>query len=178
MDLEVIPLHLPLRPLDTLGDEGMCDDLAFLNAQAVHNAGDSFGPEQTHQIVLEGQVEFRTAGISLAARSAPQLPVDPAGFVPLGTDNMEAARYVFFALVRVYYCAVSGRPLGFAAPDGALVTLDDGLAELDVGAAAGHVGGNRHRARLSGICDDLRFLLVLLGVQHVVFDTAPLQIAA
>ena len=38
-------------------------------------------------------------------------------------------------------------------------------AELNVGAAAGHVGGDRHRARHAGLGDDDRLLLVVAGVQ-------------
>ena len=48
----------------------------------------------------------------------------------------------------------------------------DVAAELDVGAAAGHVGGDGDRARPSGLGDDLRFLLVVAGVQHVVRNAA------
>ena len=48
--------------------------------------------------------------------------------------------------------------------------LRDARPELDVGAAAGHVGRDRDRARLPGARDDLRFALVVLRVQHVVRD--------
>ena len=54
----------------------------------------------------------------------------------------------------------------------ATVALVTPAPELDVGAAAGHVRGDRHRARLPGARDDLRLLLVVLGVQHVVRDAA------
>ena len=43
-------------------------------------------------------------------------------------------------------------------------------AEQDVGAAAGHVGGDRHRALAAGLGDDLGFLRVVLRVQHHVLD--------
>ena len=43
-------------------------------------------------------------------------------------------------------------------------------AEHDVGAAARHVGGDRHRAELTGLRDDLGFLLVVLRVEHVMLD--------
>ena len=43
-------------------------------------------------------------------------------------------------------------------------------AEQNVGAAAGHVGGNRHRAFAPGLRDDMGFALVVLGVQHFVVD--------
>jgi hypothetical protein len=42
----------------------------------------------------------------------------------------------------------------------------DVAAELDVGAAAGHVGRDRHRPEAAGLRDDMRFLLVEAGVQH------------
>ena len=38
-------------------------------------------------------------------------------------------------------------------------------AEQDVGAAAGHVGGDRHRRLAAGLRDDFRFLRVVLRVQ-------------
>ena len=48
-------------------------------------------------------------------------------------------------------------------------------AEQDVGAAARHVGGDGHRALAAGLRDDLRFLRVVLRVQHDVLDAALLQ---
>jgi hypothetical protein len=45
--------------------------------------------------------------------------------------------------------------------------------EQDVGAASGHVGGDRHRARPAGLRHELGLLRVILGVQHDVLD-APL----
>jgi hypothetical protein len=40
-------------------------------------------------------------------------------------------------------------------------------AELDVGAAAGHVGGDGDRAGHAGLGYDVGFLLVIAGVEHV-----------
>ena len=48
-------------------------------------------------------------------------------------------------------------------------------AEQDVGAAAGHVGGDGDRVLAARLRDDLRFLLVVLGVEHDVLDAAQLQ---
>jgi hypothetical protein len=44
----------------------------------------------------------------------------------------------------------------------------DVAAEHDVGAAAGHVGGDGDRRRAAGLRDDLGLALVLLGVEHLV----------
>ena len=51
----------------------------------------------------------------------------------------------------------------------------DIAAELDVGAAAGHVGGDGHGAGDAGLRDDRGFLFVIARVQHVVRDLALLQ---
>ena len=44
-------------------------------------------------------------------------------------------------------------------------------AEHDVGAAAGHVGGDGDGALAAGLGDDRGLLLVVLGVEHLVRDT-------
>ena len=59
-------------------------------------------------------------------------------------------------------------PLG--ADDVQAAELGHALAELDVGTAAGHVGGHRHPAGLAGLGDDLGLDLVVLGVQDLVLD--------
>jgi len=51
----------------------------------------------------------------------------------------------------------------------------DIAAQLDVGAATGHVGGNRHRAELAGVGHDLGFLFMLAGVQNIVGDVFGFQ---
>ncbi len=46
----------------------------------------------------------------------------------------------------------------------------DALAQFDVGAAAGHVGGDGDGAALAGAGDDLGLLLVELGVEDGMDD--------
>ena len=48
-------------------------------------------------------------------------------------------------------------------------------AQQDVHTATGHVGGDGDRARLPGLGDDHGLALVLLGVQHLMRNTLPLQ---
>ena len=48
-------------------------------------------------------------------------------------------------------------------------------AEQNVGAAAGHVGGDGDGAFAAGLRDDVRFALVLLGVEHLVRDAGLLE---
>ena len=40
-------------------------------------------------------------------------------------------------------------------------------AEHDVGTATGHIGGNGNHPGATGLHDDLRFALMLLGVEHL-----------
>ena len=74
--------------------------------------------------------------IALARATAAQLAIDAAGFMPLRADDMQAAR------------------IGHA------------WAEFNIGAAAGHVGGDGDGAALAGARDDFGFLLVVLRVEH------------
>ena len=48
-------------------------------------------------------------------------------------------------------------------------------AEHDIGTASGHVRCDCDRAVLAGLCDDLGFLLVVFGVEHLVPDAAALE---
>ena len=64
------------------------------------------------------------------------------------------------------------------ADDGQTAGFLDARAELDVGTTTCHVGGDGHGARLTGFLDDLCFLEVQLGVQHVVRDALTRQHAA
>ena len=49
-------------------------------------------------------------------------------------------------------------------------------AQFDVGAAAGHVGRDGHRAHAAGLRDDMRFALVEAGIQDRVRDAFLLEI--
>ena len=48
----------------------------------------------------------------------------------------------------------------------------------DVDAATGHIGGDGDGAGSTGLGDDFGFFLVLLGVEHLVFDAGFVQIFA
>ena len=60
-----------------------------------------------------------------------------------------------------------GQPLGDLLGQALLARHELGVAaEQDVGAAAGHVGRDRHRALAAGLRDELGFLGVVLRVEH------------
>jgi hypothetical protein len=101
------------------------------------------------QLVVEGDEETRATGVALASGAPAQLVVDANAFVTVGADDVEA-------------------------PDREHALAIDlaGAAELDVGAAPRHVGGDGHRAGRAGVGDDCRLPLVVLGVEHLVRDAA------
>ena len=99
------------------------------------------------QVVFEADEEARLARIALPSGAAAQLEVHAAALVAVRADHVEAAERrdpVVFRLVLA--------------------------AQPDVGAAAGHVRGDRDRAERAGAGDDARFHRVVLRVQHLAGD--------
>ena len=145
---EVELLDLLLGALDDAAEHLGLERLALARAQAAEHAVHAVAGEQADEVVFGRQVEAALAGVALAAGAAAQLVVDAPALVALGAEHVQAAE------------------LGHA------------LAELDVDAAAGHVGGDRDGARLAGVLDDLGLALVLLGVEHVVRHAVALEQAS
>ena len=146
--VEMLGLHPLLGPFDGSGHHGVLDHFSVRYLQSVHDRGDALGAEEPHQVVLEREVEPRRTRVPLASGTSAELAVDAPGFVAFGSDDVEAAE------------------------------IDYAGAELDVGAPARHVRSDGHRTGLARLRDDLGFLLVELGVQHVVLDPPALQHAA
>ena len=64
-DTEVILLHFLLRPLDGTRYHTVLDHLTFLESHTVHDTGDAFTTEHTHQVVLQRYIENRTTRVTL-----------------------------------------------------------------------------------------------------------------
>src|SRR5271157_5514820 len=116
----------------------MRDGRTVVEADALHEALDSIRAEEAHQLVFEGEVKSRRAGVALTPGAPAQLVVNSARLVALGADDVQAA--------------------GFR----------HALAEHDVRAAAGHVRRDRHLPVPPGVRHYLRLALVMLRVQNVV----------
>ena len=98
------------------------------------------------------------AGIALAAGAAAQLVVDAAALVPLGAEHVEAAggERLFLESRDLGADLAASRALSRSPRSSMsaqfLADAHVGIAaELDVGAAAGHVGGDGDGARHAGL---------------------------
>ena len=141
----------------------MRDDIALLHAEARHEAGDALGAEEAHEVVLERDVEAGGAGVTLAGAAAAQLAVDAPRVVALGADDVEAAGLLLQKLPQRLRLALRLVVEPDLRVDEILVhpVGEDAGAELDVGAAAGHVGGDGDGAGLAGEGDDLGLAQIL-----------------
>src|SRR4051794_4587646 len=188
-DQEVLLLDLALGGLDLLREHLRVERLLLAGllrdrAEAVEDAIDAVAREQPHEVILGGDVEARLARGALAPGTAAKLVVDPPRLVALGAEDEQAAGLhdrvallldlLLDARVEVVPLAVVLVGAGLEAElHERLVGLVLGIAaELDVHAAAGHVGRDRDRARLAGLGDDVALTLgvLRLGVQDRVLD--------
>ena len=115
--LEVLLFDPLLRRLDGFIEHEVLQFLAFLQPDPLHHLDDFVRAEQAHEVVLQGNEKVGGAGIALARATSAQLAVNAAGFVALGADDVQAAQ------------------------------PGDAFAQFDVGAAAGHVGGDGDGSR-------------------------------
>ncbi len=173
-DIEVAALDLALRRFDRARDDAGLDRFALGHLQAVHDRAHAVAGEDAQQLVVQRQIEARRTRVALAAGAAAQLVVDPARFVALGADDMQAARGLDLLVQRLPFRLqlrdarglVVVRQIGIGLDEAGL--LLDVAAQHDVGTAARHVGGDRDHLRPTRLRDDLRLARVLLGVEHLV----------
>ena len=114
---EVELFDLLLGAFDDAREHAVLERLALARAEPVEHLVHAVAGEQADEVVFGRQVEAALAGVALASGTAAQLVVDAPALVAFGAEHVEAAQ------------------LGHA------------LAELDVDAAAGHVGGDGHGVR-------------------------------
>ena len=178
--LEVLLLDLGLRAADGPGDHLGLDRHVLRQVEPGHDRLDHGAVEPPHELVAEGQVEARLPGVALTSRAAAELVVDAPRLVALGAEDVEPAGLLDVdglaghLVLDLGEGLVPRRLVLLAGVDGveplraqALVGDEVGVAaEHDVGTAAGHVRRDGDRAAPPGLGDDLRLLLVELGVEH------------
>ncbi len=188
-DLEVARLDLRLRAADAARDHLRLERDVVREPGAAHHRLGETRVEQAHEVVLHRQVEPGLTRVALAAGTTAELVVDAARLVPLGAQHVQPTErgdllvlgrdrglgllerrrprllVLFRRVVRVQARLRQGvdrHVLGVA-------------AEHDVGAAAGHVRGDRDGTLAARLRDDARLALVLLRVEDLVRDALLLQ---
>ena len=181
-NIEIARLDLGLRPFQRLVHPGMDDGFALFHAELLQHLVEPVRAKDPHQIVFEREEEIRPPGVTLTPGSPAKLIVDPAAFVAFGRQYKQTAG--FFDLVLVFpdrgFDLVADHLFRFRIRlVGSFQHLGNqhlGIpAKLNIGAAPGHVGGDGHRPRHTGLGDDLGLLFVIAGVQDTVFDPFGLE---
>src|SRR5205807_3758153 len=126
-EAEVLPLNRLLNVIRALVDSGI---VRFVADQ---------------QIIFKRDKKAGAAGISLSSGTAPQLIINAAALMLVGTDHVEPAQ------------------LGHA------------LSQFDVCTATRHVGGDGHCAALTSSGNDAGLLLLIACIQHLMPDAMPLK---
>ena len=75
-DTEVVELDLLLGFLDGIGKHLVLDLLILLNTKGCEHLHQSLGTEQTHQVILKGNVETGFTRISLSSGTSTELVID------------------------------------------------------------------------------------------------------
>ena len=158
-----------MRLLDGIGHHAVLDRLALLHTESLHEALDPVRRENAHEVVFQRQVEPGKTGVALPTRAAAQLVVDTARFVALGTEDMQPAG-IQYLLVTLLPGRLEFHPPGIVDRARGCKLCLKVTAKYDVCAPAGHIGGDSDHPRPPGLGDDLRLLLVIFGVQHLVRD--------
>ena len=185
----VLLLDLLLGVLDLLAQhlrlERVLLALVVDRAEAVEDPVDPVAGEEADEVVLGGEEEARLAGVALAAGAAAKLVVDPPRLVALGAADEEAAGLADLVALLLAARRELGISVSSSAPrssrrprvtpslrSSCLGELLGIAAELDVDAAAGHVGRDRDRAEPARLGDGLALLLRVLGlrVEDLVLD--------
>ncbi|MNV69376.1 hypothetical protein D3C71_1622830 [compost metagenome] len=133
-DVEVIAFDPLLRRFYSAGNHPALDRLIFFKAKSFHHIQHIVSTKTFHQLVAQRQIELCGTRVALTSRTSAQLVIDPARFMALSADDMQAAN------------------LGYA------------FTEDYVGAASRHVSRNGHRARLTSVGNNFSFRCVMLRV--------------
>ena len=203
--LEIAAFHGLLGIFHCAGENLGIDGGILVQTQGVHHAHDTARGKQTHQVVLHTQVEAALAGVTLTAGTTAQLVIDTAGLVALGADDEQAAGLahldslignLLLEVLQQLLIALTGFQNLLVVGVGVGVSLGNQLvhhallaqlalcqevgvaAQQNVGTTTGHVGGDGDGTQLTGLCHNLGFQLVILGVQHIVGDALPLEVLA
>ena len=170
-DVEVPRLHLFLRAFQGLVDPGVDNRLPFFQAKLLQHAAHPVGPEDAHQIIFQRKEEARSARVPLAAGTAAQLVINAPAFMAFRANHEKPARLVHDGPRRINLGLVARKHRFKLRPFGCLGFLPRQhfqiAAQLNIRAAACHIGRNRHRASAPGLRHNFRFLFMVARIQHL-----------
>ena len=110
-DTEMVLFYLLLCILDAACDHAVLNHLAFLEAKTVHYFCNTLAGEETHQFILDADIEDAAARIALTTGTATQLTIDTTALMAFRTDNGKAACSLYLGRefdVRTTTCHIGG----------------------------------------------------------------------
>ena len=135
--VKIVRFHLGLGAGERARNPGMDNRFALFQTKPFEHAVHAVGAENAHQIIFQTQEKAAAPWVALPPGAPAQLIVNAAAFVPLSANHAQAAGLNHPLFVGGNVCRRKRAPLGVAHVGIA--------AQLDVGAAPRHVGGNRNR---------------------------------
>src|SRR5450830_876314 len=146
---------------------------------------DAVTTEDAQDGIFCREEELRLTRIPLPARPSPELVVDTTRLMALGPKDEETPQaddlLMFLrprltvlckelgVLFRVLFWLFLGVSFGMNNSSG--VSKSSGIAaEQNIDTSARHVGGNGDRAFAARLGDDLRFFLMILGIENLMLD--------
>ena len=142
---KVIALHLFLCVFNRFGKHPCFNRLVLCHAHRIYQLHCLFGAKQTHQVILQRDIETGFAGVTLTTGTPTQLVINTSGFMTFRTDDFQTTQ------------------------------LCNAFAQLNVRTTAGHVCRNRNCAHLPCQCNDFRFLCMIFCIQHLMLHALHLQ---
>ena len=119
----------------------MFDRFIIFHTQFIHNPCNIITAKETHQIVFQGQEEFRGTRVALTSATTTQLVIDTTAFVTFGTNDVQATKFRY------------------------------AFAQHNVSTTTCHIGSNGNCAVLTSMRNNFCFLFVVLSVQNVMRNT-------
>ena len=89
-NVEVIGLNLFLGSLERARQHAGFDRHILLDPKRIHQTGDPITTKNTQQVIFQREEKTGAARIPLAGAAAPQLVVNPTGFMAFGANHVEA----------------------------------------------------------------------------------------
>src|SRR5208283_313255 len=181
-DVKIVSFHSFLRILYGPGYHLVLNGNVLLHFQEIHQTAYPVGAENAHEVVLKGQIKPRGARVSLSSRPASKLIVCTPCLMAFSSDYMEpaCAEDLLFFLFANTFCLLRGRGeifftvISFVLQEFPRKAI--GIAAKDnIGTPARHVSRNSHRPKPTGLCNNLRFILMVFGVEYRMFNAFLLQ---